>query len=64
MSPTRRVGAYGVDAPLVIDFMVVGEYPEVLGRAGLSDLRIRPLGWRFWYGGPWLSASLVTGIRS
>src|SRR5438874_2646734 len=48
----------------LVDFMVVGQYPEVLGRAGLSDLRIRPLGWRFWYGGPWLSATLVTGIRS
>ncbi len=48
----------------VVDFMVVGQYPEILSLAGLSDLRIRPLGWRFWYGGPWLSASLVTGIRN
>ena len=48
----------------LVDFMVVGQYPEILGHAGLGDLRIRPLGWRFWYGGPWLGASLVTGIRS
>jgi len=47
----------------LVDFMVVGQYPEILGGAGLTELRIRPLGWRFWYGGPWLSASLVTGIR-
>jgi hypothetical protein len=48
----------------LVDFMVVGQYPEVLGGAGLSELHIRPLGWRFWYGGPWLGASPVTGIRS
>ena len=47
----------------IVDFMVVGRYPDVLRGQGLEDVRIRPLGWRFWYGGPWLGASLVTGVK-
>jgi SAM-dependent methyltransferase len=48
----------------VVDFMVVSQYPEILGRDGMRDMQLRPLGWRFWYGGPWLGASVVTGIKS
>jgi SAM-dependent methyltransferase len=48
----------------VVDFMVVGQYPEILRRDGMRDVQLRPLGWRFWYGGPWLGASVVTGVKS
>jgi SAM-dependent methyltransferase len=48
----------------VVDFMVVRQYPEILRRDGMRDVQLRPLGWRFWYGGPWLGASVVTGIKS
>ncbi|HEX9363596.1 MAG TPA: class I SAM-dependent methyltransferase [Candidatus Dormibacteraeota bacterium] len=48
----------------VVDFMVVDQYPEILRRDGMRDVQLRPLGWRFWYGGPWLGASVVTGIKS
>jgi arsenite methyltransferase len=34
-----------------------------LTRLGLTDVRVRGLGWRFWYGGPWGSSSLVTAVR-
>lgn len=32
-------------------------------QAGLSDVQVRGLGVRFWYGGPWASTSLVTARR-
>ena len=47
----------------IVDFMVVKEYPAVLGDAGAVDVSARPLGLRFWYGGPWLGASLVSGVK-
>jgi SAM-dependent methyltransferase len=48
----------------VVDFMAVAKYPETFQRDGMRDVQLRPLGWRFWYGGPWLGASVVTGIKS
>ena len=47
----------------IVDFMVVDEYVEHLRLRGMQDVELRPLGWRFWYGGPWLGASLVRATR-
>jgi SAM-dependent methyltransferase len=47
----------------LVDFMQVVEYPEVLQRHGMRDVKRRPLGWRFWYGSPQLEASLITGSK-
>ena len=42
---------------------VTAEYASELRRRGMHDVRSRDLGWRFWYGGPWVSTSLVTASR-
>lgn len=42
---------------------VTAEYVSELDRTGMRDVRSRSLGWRFWYGGPWVSTSLVTASR-
>jgi SAM-dependent methyltransferase len=44
---------------LIADIRATGEYVEHLRRRGLADVVHRPLGWRFWYGGPWVAARLV-----
>ena len=48
----------------IVDFMVVDEYAEHLRRRGMQDVELRKLGWRFWYGSPWLGASLVRARRA
>lgn len=40
-----------------------GQYGGHLRRRGMEDVRVRPLGWRFWYGGPWVATSLVTARK-
>lgn len=39
------------------------EYADRLRELGMEDVRRGPLGWRFWYGGPWMAASLVTARK-
>lgn len=48
----------------IVDFMVVAEYAEHLRRRGMQDVELRKLDWRFWYGSPWLGASLVRARRA
>jgi len=36
---------------------------DQLRRIGMAAVTMRPLGWRFWYGGPWMAAQLVTGTK-
>jgi arsenite methyltransferase len=43
---------------------VAGEYAGRLRERGMQEVRHRRLGWRFWYGGPWAAADLVTARRS
>jgi len=38
-------------------------YGERLRELGMSDVTHEALGWRFWYGGPWAAASLVSARK-
>jgi hypothetical protein len=29
----------------------------------MSDIQVRGLGWRYWYGGPWVATTLVTAKK-
>jgi arsenite methyltransferase len=40
-----------------------GEYAGHLRGRGLLDVQTRNLGWRFWYGGPWVGTELVTARK-
>ena len=48
---------------VIADILHAGDYADRLSLLGLSDVQQRSLGWRFWYGGPWMSARLVTARR-
>ncbi len=48
---------------LIADFRHAGDYADTRRAAGLSDVRTRGLGVRFWYGGPWAATSLVSASR-
>lgn len=48
---------------LIVDIAATDHYVTWLRAAGLTDVERRPLGWRFWYGGPWVSGTLVSATR-
>lgn len=48
---------------VIADIRAVDEYAARLTELGLIDVSRRRLGWRFWYGGPWVAASLVTATK-
>jgi SAM-dependent methyltransferase len=48
---------------VVADIGPAAKYAGWLGGLGAADVVQRPLGWRFWYGGPWVAARLVTAAR-
>jgi arsenite methyltransferase len=48
---------------VLVDFRRTRDYESRLAERGVSGLRRRGLGWRFWYGGPWAGATLVTGTK-
>ena len=48
---------------VVADFRHGRRYAEELTRLGCTDVRVRGLGWRFWYGGPWASTAVVTATH-
>ncbi|MBL7261314.1 class I SAM-dependent methyltransferase [Paractinoplanes lichenicola] len=45
---------------LIVDFRHAPAYGKQLIGLGLTDVAVRDLGPRFWYGGPWGRASAVT----
>ena len=47
----------------IADFMATSGYAKRLGELGMADVNRRNLGWRFWYGFPWTSTSLVTATK-
>lgn len=47
----------------LVDFRHTADYEHRLAARGIGALHRRRLGWRFWYGGPWSGASLVTGTK-
>jgi cyclopropane fatty-acyl-phospholipid synthase-like methyltransferase len=48
---------------LIADIQSAKEYERALRRHGAVDVRRRGLGWRYWYGGPWMATSLVTARK-
>jgi arsenite methyltransferase len=48
---------------VLADFRHAQAYADHLAGLGLTDLTVRDLGWRFWYGGPWGGTSAVTATR-
>jgi SAM-dependent methyltransferase len=47
----------------LVDFRHVRDYETLLAGHGVTGLRRRGLGPRFWYGGPWVAATVVTGTK-
>ncbi len=47
----------------IADFVATSSYATRLGELGMDDVNRRNLGWRFWYGFPWTSTSLVTATK-
>ncbi len=39
------------------------DYAQELEKLGMNAISVGGLGWRFWYGGPWVAASLVTATK-
>jgi arsenite methyltransferase len=48
---------------MIADIIHARDYSKHLTKLGAGDVAVRPLGWRFWYGGPWMGARLVTATR-
>ncbi|MGW5362859.1 class I SAM-dependent methyltransferase [Actinopolymorpha pittospori] len=48
---------------VVTDISATGEYLRRLTALGLVDVRVRPLGWRMWWGGPWMSTRVVSATK-
>jgi len=48
---------------VIADIQSAKEYEEELRRLGAADVERRGLGWRYWYGGPWMATSLVTARK-
>ena len=47
----------------IADIQSAKEYEAELRRLGAVDIERRGLGWRYWYGGPWMATSLVTARK-
>lgn len=48
---------------VIADIRASQEYADRLTALGMSAVVRRPLGWRCWYGGPWVSTTLVTATK-
>ncbi|WP_084955539.1 class I SAM-dependent methyltransferase [Thermoactinospora rubra] len=48
---------------MIADFRHTADYEDVLREHGVTDVRRRDLGWRFWYGGPWFATWLLEGTK-
>ena len=46
----------------IADINATRAYGEHLASLGV-DVTLRPLGWRMWWGGPWVATSLLTATR-
>ncbi|MFC5823117.1 class I SAM-dependent methyltransferase [Nonomuraea insulae] len=55
--------AYRVVRPgglmLIADFQHTPAYENTLREIGVTDVRRRDAGWRFWYGGPWFATGIL-----
>jgi SAM-dependent methyltransferase len=48
---------------LIADILFATAYARQLREHGMADVAVCGLGWRFWYGGPWVAARLVTATK-
>jgi SAM-dependent methyltransferase len=49
---------------LIADILYVADaYAGHLQERGLDDVQVWGLGWRFWYGGPWVATSAISGRK-
>lgn len=48
---------------LLVDIQHATAYQQRLESLGMAAVARRGLGWRFWYGGPWMAASAVTAAK-
>jgi arsenite methyltransferase len=48
---------------VVADIHATRAYAARLIQLGFTGVARRGLGWRFWYGGPWMATSLMTGVK-
>jgi len=49
---------------VVADIKGVDEHAAHLRRLGMVEVATRRLGWRGWFGGPWMSTSVVTAAKA
>ncbi len=48
---------------LIADIRATGAYRDHLRQLGWADVTTRGLGWRFWYGVPWMATTLVHATK-
>ncbi len=48
---------------VITDIKATADYAEALRRLGMSEVSRRRLGWRGWFGGPWVATSVVTARK-
>ncbi|HLI06068.1 MAG TPA: class I SAM-dependent methyltransferase [Ktedonobacteraceae bacterium] len=48
---------------VIADINRAKQYEQRLRERGMLDVTLRGLGWRFWYGGPWVATRLVTARK-
>ncbi len=48
---------------LIVDIRGTRAYPEHLAKLAMADVSRRRLGWRLWWGGPWMPTYLVSATR-
>jgi ubiquinone/menaquinone biosynthesis C-methylase UbiE len=48
---------------VIADIFSTGKYREWLDRLGMVGVTRRDLGWRMWWGGPWVRTHLVTAMK-
>jgi arsenite methyltransferase len=46
------------------DLRNIARYRDRLEALGMADVSVRDLGWRMWWGGPWVPTKLVTARRA
>lgn len=49
---------------VIADIRATADYEKVLRELGASDVKRRRLGWRFWWGNPFASTTLLTASKS
>jgi arsenite methyltransferase len=48
----------------IADLRNIARYRERLEALGMTDISVRDLGWKMWWGGPWVPTKLVTARRA